>query len=252
MNVRSAGTSSRRLLGDIRIRRAMDRGYGFLVDLDGTLVSGSVPLPGAAEFLDAVAGSFVILSNDAEHTPVQLARKLVRMGLSVAPGRIVLAGTTTLAMVAATSPGANILLLGSRALQNDARARGLRPGGVPAEVVIIGRDRQFSFARLAAAANAARGGARLVVCNPDQSHPGPNNEMVPETGALLGAVLACTGPLPHCIIGKPEPALFHAGLAILGKKAEQTIMIGDNPATDGAGAKRLGIDFIHVQPASES
>jgi HAD superfamily hydrolase (TIGR01450 family) len=244
-----ANAAGGRLLGDARIRRAMERGSGFLVDLDGTLVSGAMLLPDAAEFMAAIAGRYVILSNNAEHTPLQLARKLRRLGLAVTPDRIVLAGTAALAMVAATSPGADILLLGSRALQDDARGRGLRVGGPTPEVVVVARDRQFSYARLAAAANAARRGARLVVCNPDRSHPGPNGDLVPETGALLGAILACTGHLPHCVVGKPEPALFHAGMEILGLTRERTTMIGDNPDTDGAGAKQLGMEFIQVRPA---
>lgn len=82
------------------------------------------------------------------------------------------------------------------------------------------RDRSFSHRRPEAASNAIRGGAALVVANPDLVHPGTAGHMVPETGALLQALLACTGPVPHRIVGKPEPSPFLASLAVLGTTAE--------------------------------
>ncbi len=226
---------------------ALLQGRGFLVDLDGTLVSGTTVLPDARRLLDAIVGRFAILSNNAEHTPLQLARMLRRLGLRVPEDRIVLAGTAALDVVAIEWPGARILLLGSAALQNYARRLGLRPGEAPAEVVVVARDRHFSYARLAAAANAARAGAALVVCNPDRTHPGLNGAVVPETGALFSSVLACAGPVGYRVIGKPEAALFRAGMALLGTSAAETVMIGDNPETDGVGAERLGMGFVHVR-----
>jgi HAD superfamily hydrolase (TIGR01450 family) len=220
---------------------------GFLVDLDGTLVSGRHVLPHATDLLERVRERFVIVSNDAEHTPALLARRLRLHGLLVPADRIVLAGTTAIDAIAREMPGAQLLLLGSRALQLHALHRGLRSAyeRVP-DVVLLARDRLFSFGRLTAAANALRAGVRLVVANPDRTHPGVDGAIVPETGALLAALLACAGPVPYTVVGKPEAALFQAGLRRLGCAAEDAVMIGDNPDTDGEGARRLGIRFLPV------
>ncbi len=219
---------------------------GFLVDLDGTLVHGRAALPGAAAFLDALEDRFVIVSNDAEHTPLELSRGLKRIGLAAPPHRIVLAGTTALDEIARRRPRARILVMASQSLRICARDLGLVPVDAEPDIVFLGRDRQLSYARLAVAANAVRGGADLVVANPDLVHPGPGGLVVPETGALMAALLACTGPVPYRVVGKPEPTLFEAGMAILGLTASDVVMVGDNRATDGEGARRLGMRYLET------
>lgn len=224
---------------------------GFLVDLDGTLVHGRTALPGAAAFLATLEQRFVIISNDAEHTPPELSRHLGRLGLDVPARRIVLAGTTALDDIALRRPGARILLLAGPSLARYAAGLGLVPVTAEPEVVLIGRDRRFSYGRLAVAANALRDGAELVVANPDLVHPGPGGSVVPETGALLAALLACTGPIPYRVVGKPEPSLYEAGLALLGLQARNALMVGDNPATDGEGARRLGMGYLEISGGLE-
>ncbi len=220
---------------------------GCLVDLDGTLVRGGEALPGASAFLDAMEGRFVVVSNDAEHTPLELSRGLKRMGIRVGQGRILLAGTTALDDIAQARPRARILMLAGRSLMAYARDQGLLPVSTRPDIVFLGRDRQFSYDRLMAAANAVRDGAELVVANPDLVHPGPDGAVVPETGALLAALLACTGPVPHRIVGKPEPGLFEAGLRLLGLPRRAVLMVGDNPATDGDGARRFGLRYFELR-----
>jgi HAD superfamily hydrolase (TIGR01450 family) len=219
---------------------------GFLVDVDGTLISSGQALPEARQFLSDLRDRFVLVSNDAEHTPDELAHKLQRLQLTVSAKRIVLAGTTAIDDVAIEKPGARVMLLASASLQAYARQAGLWIVDNEVEVVILGRDRHFSYDKLATAANAIRGGATLVVANPDLVHPGPRGAVVPETGALLAALLACTGRVPYRVVGKPEPTLFTAALTLLGTLPKDTVMIGDNPATDGEGARRLGIGYIEV------
>jgi HAD superfamily hydrolase (TIGR01450 family) len=216
----------------------------YLVDLDGTLVIGNKVLPGAISFVEAAQDRLALISNDAEHTPWQLARGLRRLGLRIAPERIVLAGTTALDLIARDRPAARIMLLGSRALHIYALRVGLWPVRDHPDVVLVARDRHFTYGKLAAAANAVRDGAELVVANPDLVHPGEAGSVVPETGALLSAILACAGPAPYRIIGKPEPELYRRALACIGAEAQDVVVVGDNPATDGAGAARLGIRFV--------
>lgn len=225
---------------------AADDSRGWLIDLDGTLVCGGRAMPGAHAFLEACAGRFVVVSNDAEHTPAELESSLRLIGLDVPADRIVLAGAVALDEIAMRRPGARVLVLASDSLLSHARERGLRPVRTRPDVVFLGRDRRFSHRRLALAANAVRAGAELVIANPDLVHPGPGGAIVPETGALLAALLACTGPVDYRLIGKPEPALFAAGLALLGLPKWAVAMLGDNPRTDGEGARRFGLRYVEI------
>jgi HAD superfamily hydrolase (TIGR01450 family) len=232
---------------EIRAMDSLQDIRGCLVDLDGTLVRGQQALPGASAFLDALAGRFAIISNDAEHTPLELSRGLKRLGLTVGQGRIVLAGTTALDEIARRLPRARIYMMASRSLMIHARDQGLVPVRANPDIVFLGRDRHFSYERLMVAANAVRDGAELVAANPDLVHPGRDGAVVPETGALLAALLACTGPMRHRIVGKPEPALFEAGLALLQLPRRAVMMVGDNPATDGEGARRFGLRYFELR-----
>ncbi|WP_274629067.1 HAD-IIA family hydrolase [Arvimicrobium flavum] len=220
---------------------------GYLIDLDGTLIAGRTVLPDATWLLEQVRGRFVIVSNNAEHTPDQLARTLLGMGLAIDKDQLLLAGTAAIDTIAAEYPGASVLLLGSASLRTYARRRGLRIEVQGADIVLVARDRHFSYARLAAAAEALSDGAQLFVAAPDRNHPGANGEPVPETGALAAAILACVGPIPYRVIGKPEPALFEMGCARLGIAARDALMIGDNPETGGLGSRRIGMRFLRVE-----
>lgn len=221
---------------------------GYLIDLDGTLLSGRALLPGARWLLESLKGRFAVVSNDAEHTPAELAMGLGRLGLVVSEQRIILAGTTAIDRVAETMPGARVMLLASASLRRYARRRSLELVNRDCDVVLVGRDRGFTYAKLAAAAQAVASGAALWLACPDGNHRGPAGEPVPETGAIAAAIIAASGATGYHVVGKPEPTLFEAGCARLRRTPDETVMIGDNPATDGEGARRLGMRFLMVKP----
>lgn len=221
-----------------------------LLDLDGTLVRQNEAIDGAAELLARFEGRFAIVSNNSTHTAQGLSLRLRRLGLRVPPGRIVLAGECAVELLARQQPGARVMVVGSAALQRLATGRGLRPVTAEAEVVLLALDLRFSHARLSAVVHELRSGARLLVANADTSHPGPQGRLVPETGALLAAVEAASGVRPWYVVGKPEPLLFEKGLRCLGADPARTLVVGDNPATDAAGAARLGLACVLVGDAA--
>lgn len=226
---------------------------GFLVDLDGTLIAGKRVLPGAADLLKAMDGRFVIVSNNSTDHAAALADTLRRRGLPVSPRQVLLAGEVAVRWIAEHRPGATLMILGSDALTQLARELGLSPAESGPEIVLLGRDKRFSYRRLCRAANALREGAVLMVTNTDANHPGTGaNVVVPETGSLMQALVTCSGVSPAIIFGKPEPAMLREGLRRLGIGPETATMIGDNPDTDIPGAHRLGIRCLLLGSAPGS
>lgn len=220
-----------------------------LVDLDGTLVRQQESIDGAAELLARFHDRYVIVSNNSTHTAQGLSRRLRRLGLRVPPERIVLAGELAVQQLVQQHPGARVLMAASPALRRHAHALGCEAVSANADFVLLALDMRFSHAQLSVIANELMRGARLLVTNADATHPGPQGRVVPETGALLAAVVAASGVQPWRVIGKPAPLLFEEGLRRLRARPETTVVIGDNPLTDGAGAARLNMDCLLVGDA---
>jgi HAD superfamily hydrolase (TIGR01450 family) len=217
-----------------------------LCDLDGCLVSGETVLPGAQAFIEQAGGRLMVLSNNSTDTDASLSARLARGGLMVAPERMVLAGVAAIELVAGRAPGARVFVCGSGATVGYAIECGLQANEIAPEFVVLTRDTGFTYGRLQAVLRYLTRGARLVVANADATHPGADGVPVPETGALLAAVRECLPALSFEVVGKPQLTLFRVALKRLGANPAEAVLIGDNPATDGAGAKAAGVDFIQV------
>lgn len=110
----------------------------------------------------------------------------------------------------------------------------LRPAAV-----VVGMDRSFSFASLAAAQAAVLGGALFVATNRDATFPTPDG-LVPGSGAIVAAVATAAGREP-VLMGKPAPALAEALAALTGIPAAQTLFVGDKLTTDIAMGRQAGM-----------
>jgi HAD superfamily hydrolase (TIGR01450 family) len=162
---------------------------------------------------------------------------------------LVLAGMTAVEVVARDYRGARVLVVGSPSLVRAAGDAGIDLADERVDLVLLGRDEQFTYDKLARMANEINRGAMLVATNPDGTHPGSDGRIVPETGALLDAVLSCAAPRTLRVIGKPQPTLFEEALRRLDASPANCVMVGDNPHTDVAGAGRLGIETVLVGKA---
>jgi 4-nitrophenyl phosphatase len=237
-------------------RRLLASASGFVIDLDGTLVSGNHVMDGARDLLDHARDRYAIVSNNSRDTAQTLARKLARLGLRVRPEHIVLAGQQAVLLMKERYPQASVRIVASPALARFALSLGCNVVEHEPDVILLGRDVHFGYLRLQSVANQLRRGAKLLVANPDLSHPAADGGVTPETGSLMNAVIACAGIEPTCVVGKPEPLLFREALHRLGTDAASTLVIGDNPLTDGAGARQLAMQCLlvgrHAQAHIES
>lgn len=222
---------------------------GFLLDWDGCVALGNRPQPDAVRFIAARLDRVAIVSNNSTDTPADLAGILAAAGAPIPAERVILAGAETLAH--AMRMGAQrALVIGDPRIKAYGRKLGLRMAEKEEpDLVVLLRDRRFTYAKLQRAANALRQGARLLVANPDLTHPGSNGRVVPETGALLAALMACAGPgIEPEVVGKPFPTLFQRACTAIGMEPREVLMIGDNPQTDIRGALAMGLDAVLMGP----
>lgn len=227
--------------------RQIEQASGVLLDWDGCIAEADRPTAWATQFIREHQNKIAIVSNNSTHLPEDFARILGSGGVNIAPERIVLAGIEALKRAVALQPK-RALVLGDGRIKAYAHNLGLPLVQDDADLIVLLRDLRFTYQRLERAANCLKGGARLIVANPDSTHPGRRGMVVPETGALYAALMACVGStgVQTEIIGKPAPLLFHRACISLGIDPRSAIMLGDNPATDIAGANALRMPSVLV------
>jgi 4-nitrophenyl phosphatase len=119
-------------------------------------------------------------------------------------------------------------------------------GEAPAEWVIAGLDRAFTYEKLAQATRDILAGARFVATNADVLLPIEGGQVVPGAGSIVAAIQTATSVKP-VVLGKPEAGLFEVGLQRLGGlDPSEVAMIGDRLDTDIDGARRAGLTAILV------
>jgi HAD superfamily hydrolase (TIGR01450 family) len=152
-------------------------------------------------------------------------------------------------LLSSADVAAEMLPVGSTALvvADDGVREALATRGVtivpegPADAVIVGWTRAFTFDDIDRAARAVRAGARLIGTNEDPTHPTPHG-LSPGCGALLAAVATAAETTPE-VAGKPH---LPTADAIKARATDLSMMVGDRPSTDGALATQLGIPFALV------
>lgn len=217
-----------------------------LCDLDGCLVSGHHLYEGASEFVRACGERLWIVSNNSSDTAFSLSARLERLGLVIAPRRIVLAGEETIRRLMHERPGGALGIYADPPLRLLAQQLGRSHDPVAPDVVVLGRDGRFGLKTIQEIAGHVVDGAELWATNLDLTHPAASGHPVPETGALIAAILACTGPVRVRSLGKPAPDLIEIALGRSGVKAAKALFVGDNAATDGEAACAAGVPFIRI------
>jgi HAD superfamily hydrolase (TIGR01450 family) len=219
-------------------------GGTWVLDLDGVVWLSGRPIPGVDEAVARLRGAgirVVFATNNSSPTRAELRRRLEHSGIGVADEDLLRSADVAAGLL---QPGTTALVLGDDGIIEALADRGVAvvPEG-PADAVVVGWTRGFTFDAVDRASRAVRDGARLVGTNEDATFPTPDG-LIPGAGALLAAVANAAETTPE-VAGKPHRATAHA-LAAMVPKGDLRTMVGDRPATDGALAAQLGIPFALV------
>jgi len=222
---------------------------GFIIDLDGVLYRGTMPVVGAAEFIEALLNSripIVLLTNNSVRTAALYVGKLAGMGIHIGADRILTSGQATALYLRRVAPdGAKVFLIGEEGVRSELVSRGFVLCNDPdVDYVVVGFDRAVNYEKLKLATLAIRAGAKFIGTNPDKTFP-TEEGLMPGNGAILAAIEAATDVTP-LVVGKPSPAIFELALEKLGTSAQDTVMIGDRLDTDIVGGRQVGLITILV------
>ncbi|MQA09723.1 MAG: HAD-IIA family hydrolase [Pseudonocardiaceae bacterium] len=220
-----------------------------LLDLDGTVYHGPDVVGDAGEVVGEVKRRHLavrFITNNASRAPEEVANQLTGIGVPAKPTDVSTSGQAAAAVLAGeVADGDHVLVLGTEALAEEIRARGLRAvqradDGVAA--VVQGLSKRTGWAELAEACLALRAGSGWVACNADPVLP-TEQGMVPGNGAMVAALTAATGRTPT-VAGKPERPLFDQAVASCG--GGTALVVGDRLDTDIAGANNAELDGMLV------
>jgi HAD superfamily hydrolase (TIGR01450 family) len=229
---------------------------GFLFDLDGVVWLGTEAIPGAAEAIGSLiaAGKGVaFLTNNPRATAGDYAERLRRMGIEVAPERVVTAGAVTAGLAAAATgarSGAFVIGTDSFRAEVAAAGTGVLEGerGAEAGVVVVSGHSGFDYAELRTATAALHGGAQLFATNRDPTMPMPGGPW-PGTGSILAAVETASGS-SATVGGKPQRPIFERARELVG--GSRVAMVGDRLDSDIGGAAAAGLETILVLTGATS
>lgn len=217
-----------------------------LLDLDGTVFTGTQATHGAVDTLAAIESRTLYVTNNASRSPVEVATHLVELGFAAEPDDVVTSSQSAARLLAAQLPsGSNVLIIGTESLAAEVRNAGLHPVRQMSEepvAVVQGHSPQTGWADLAEAALAIRGGALWVAANVDRTLPSERG-LLPGNGSMVAALRTATDREPQ-VAGKPEPTLLNDALAR--GDFGSPIVVGDRLDTDIAGANAAGLPSLLV------
>lgn len=234
-----------------------------IFDLDGVVYRGDELVPGARELVAWLHEHGAVVrfaTNNSMVTRAGYVDRLGGMGIAIAIDEIVTSTSATVEHLRRHAPEIrSVLGIGADGMRDELAAAGLdvvmagearppeRPGGPLGrrfDAVVVGLHPGVDYAELSTAMSAVAGGARLIATNADGRYPTPAG-FLPGAGSIVAALATATGVTPE-VIGKPSPAMFSAIMESSGVPAGETVVIGDNPDADIAGAHRAGSAAILV------
>ena len=233
---------------------------GVILDVDGTVVRGDEPLPGAAAGLAAVDDAGLrrlFVSNNPTRPPEDYEQRLGRAGFEVDSEEVITAGSVSARYLADHHADDRVAVVGEPGFVDLLREAGLSVVTVGADadgvsgttgrdapavdVLVASIDREFHYRTLRNCLRLLDGSdVTFLGTDPDVVIPAPEEDL-PGSGAMIDAIANVVGRDPAAILGKPSRTTRDAALERLGLAPEEVLVVGDRLDTDVALAEGSGM-----------
>ena len=216
-------------------------------DLDGTLYLDERLVDGAAELVATLreGGTDVyFLSNNTSRRKADYADKLDSLGIRADPDAVVLPTDGVIAHLERSSVQSTYVV-GTAAMRQTFRERGLDPTATEPEAVVVGFDTELTYEKVREATLAIRDGAEFLLAHPDLVCP-TKRGFVPDCGSIGALVSAATSREPDAVFGKPNAEMLERVLERRGLAPEDVVIVGDRLSTEIQLAERVGCDSVCV------
>jgi phospholysine phosphohistidine inorganic pyrophosphate phosphatase len=220
--------------------------FGVLLDIDGVLYVGDVPIDGAHDALSQLrelSAGVRLITNTTSRSRSEVHERLLRMGFDVSLEEVLTPAAMAQRYCEERGYG-SVALLVSDALRKDLAGLASAEPGVGVEAVVLGDigDR-FTPDVLNEAFRALMDGAELVALQHNRYWRRADG-LALDVGAYAAALEYATGR-EAVTVGKPARAFFLAAVADMG--LERAVMIGDDAEADVGGAMAAGLPGVLVR-----
>lgn len=221
----------------------------WLIDLDGVVWRGNSPIPGSAAAVTALQAALIdvaFVTNNSAMTAAGYADKLSKCGINATPAAVIHGGHAVARLV---KEGQRVLVCAGDGVVEGMESRGVEwvsgreAGSNPQgyDAVIVGWLPDFSYDLMSVAVRAVLNGAALLAPSADPLYPADDGPKV-GGGSLTMAISYATKTEPQ-FAAKPFAPMIEV---IQERIARPSLVVGDQPFTDGRLAQVMELPFIHV------
>lgn len=217
---------------------------GVLFDLDGVFYVGNQLVSGGNEtlsWLQSQGIGYRFVTNNSTLSRSALVAKLQHLGLDISENELLSANYAGVLQLQKMGLNRCKLIL-AQAAQAD------YPPSVdekPDAIVIGDIGNEWDYDLLNTLMNQILEGAELIALHKGRYFQTEKGLML-DSGAFVAALEHATGKKAH-VVGKPNPAFFEMGSALLDASPNELVMVGDDLINDIEGAQNTGYHAVLVQ-----
>ncbi len=224
---------------------------GAVLDVDGTVVRGDEPIPGAPAGYRRIREAGIetlFLSNNPTKPAAAYVDRLGDAGYDVEANRVFTAGTITTDYLRGRHADDDLLCIGAPGLlaQFDAAGLSTTEDVDAADALVASIDHEFGYDDLCTALWALDRGIPFIGTDPDVVIPAPDRDR-PGSGAVIGAVAAVARRDPDVVLGKPSEPAIDLVREHLPYPPESCLVVGDRLDTDIELGARAGMTTVLVR-----
>lgn len=221
----------------------MKRIKGVLFDLDGVFHVGEDLIEGGNKTLTWLRDhkiGYRFVTNNTTLSRSALVAKLHNMGLEISEDQLLSANYAGVLQLKKMGAYRCRLVLREAAKADYPSSVESRP-----DVIVVGDiGTAWDYALLNELMNQILEGAELVALHKGRYFQTKSGLQL-DSGAFVAALEHATGKKAH-VVGKPNPAFFEMGSAMLNASPEELIMVGDDLINDIQGAQKAGYHAVLV------
>lgn len=224
---------------------------GAVLDVDGTVVRGDDPIPGAPagyRRLRETGIETLFVSNNPTKAPPAYVDRLGAAGYDIDAERVLTAGSVTTRYLREHHANDDLLCIADPGLLAQFADAGLSTTDDvdAADALIASVDREFDYEDLCTALWALEREIPFIGTDPDVVIPAPERD-VPGSGAVINAVAGVAERDPDAVLGKPSDTAIEMVRERLPYPPEECLVVGDRLNTDIALGERAGMTTVLVR-----